>query len=117
MTPWNLTTKLPEPLNKPWLRVLATTILVGMIASLLVVPMSWQLLLEYVCIGIVAGVLGFLDELPRFVAFVILIVVVYMGQNLMSVIAPHWHSTTWQPGLVVLGAMSAVFLTAFLRAK
>jgi hypothetical protein len=70
--------------------------------------MSWQLLVLYIGIGVVIGFLGTLDELPKLLALIILVVVTYNGQDWMAAIAPHWHSTRSEPPMVMLGAMAAV---------
>jgi uncharacterized membrane protein (DUF485 family) len=80
------------------------------IVSAFIFPMSWQLFVIYICIGGVIGFLGTLDELPKLLGFIILVVVAYMGPDWMATIAPHWHSTRTEPAVVVLGAMAAVGL-------
>jgi uncharacterized membrane protein (DUF485 family) len=80
------------------------------IISAFIFPMSWQLFVVYICVGGVIGFLSTLDELPKVLAFIILVVVSRMGQHWMAAIAPQWHSTRLEPGMVVLGAMAAVIL-------
>ena len=75
--------------------------------------MSWQLWLIYGGIGASLGVLATLDELPRLLALVIFVVGERMGATWMEEIAPHWHSTWWQPGLVMLAAACGVTLMVF----
>jgi hypothetical protein len=84
------------------------------ILSAIIFPMSWQLLLVYICVGGVVGFLSTFDELPKVLAFIILVVFPRMGTDWMAAIAPQWHSTRWEPSMVVLGAMAAVIL-AFIR--
>jgi hypothetical protein len=80
------------------------------VISAFIFPMSWQLFVIYISVGVVIGLLGTLDELPKFLGFIILVLVAYLGPDWMAAIAPHWHSTRSEPGIVVLGAMAAVAL-------
>ena len=80
------------------------------IISAFIFPMSWQLFVVYICVGGVIGFLSTLDELPKLLGFIILVVVAWMGPDWMAAIAPQWHSTRSEPGVVVLGAMAAVSL-------
>ena len=57
------------------------------------------------------------DELPKLLAFIILYVVAQMGPDWMAAVAPQWHSTRWEPGMVMLGAMAAVILGGFIRRR
>jgi hypothetical protein len=80
------------------------------IISAFIFPMSWQLLVIYIGVGVAIGFLGTLDELPKLLGFIIFVVVAYMGPDWMAAIAPQWHSTRTEPAMVVLGAMAALAL-------
>lgn len=109
MTPLNSQDELSGPISTRRHRFLIT--LVGAaIISAFIFPMSWQLFVVYICVGGVIGFLSTLDELPKVLAFIILVVVSRMGQDWMAAIAPQWHSTRLEPSMVVLGAMAAVSL-------
>lgn len=109
MSPLNSQDELSGPISTRRHRFLIA-ILLAAIVSAFVFPMSWQLFVIYICVGGVIGFLGTLDELPKLLGFIILVLVGYMGPDWMAVIAPQWHSTRSEPALVVLGAMAAVGL-------
>jgi len=114
MTPWNSHDDRLEPQSTGRYRYLVALVAAA-ILSAIIFPMSWQLLLVYICVGGVIGFLSTLDELPRLLALVILAVVSGMGPAWMAAIAPQWHSTRWEPGMVLLGAMAAVHLRGLVR--
>jgi amino acid transporter len=73
-------------------------------------PTFWQPFAIYISLGVVTGFLGTLDELPKFLALIILVLVVYNGPEWMAAIAPQWHSTQSEPALAMMGGMAAVGL-------
>ena len=114
MSPSKNGDELSQPLSKGRYSLLVT-VLAAAIVSAIIFPMSWQLLVVYSAVGGVIGFLSTLDELPKILAFIILALVSRMGPEWMAAIAPQWHSTRWEPSMVVLGGMAAVILGAFAR--
>ena len=110
MTPLNSQDELSGPISTRRHIFLVALVAVA-IVSAFIFPMSWQLFVIYICVGGVIGFLGTLDELPKVLGLIILVLVAYMGPYWMAVIAPQWHSTRVEPAMLVLGAMAAVILT------
>lgn len=109
MTPLNSQDELSGPISTRR-HIFIISLVAAAIISAFIFPMSWQLFVIYISVGVVIGFLGTLDELPKLLGLMILILVAYMGPDWMAAIAPQWHSTRSEPGIVVLGAMAAVGL-------
>jgi hypothetical protein len=110
MPPLNSQDETSGPISTGQYRFLVV-LLVAAILSAIIFPMSWQLFLVYLGIGGVIGFLSTLDELPKLLGLIILTVVSRMGPDWMSSLAPQWHSTRWEPSMIMLGAIAAVILT------
>lgn len=109
MTPLNSQDELSGPVSARR-HIFITALVAVAIISAFIFPMSWQLFAIYISVGAMSGFLGTLDELPKFLALSILVVVGYNAPDWMAAIAPQWHSTQSEPALVMLGAMAAVGL-------
>jgi hypothetical protein len=110
MPPLNSQDEISGPVSTAQYRFLVV-LLVAAIVSAFIFPMSWPLFVVYLGIGGVIGFLSTLDELPKLLGFIILVVVSRMGPDWMSSLAPQWHSTRWEPSMMLLGASAAVILT------
>lgn len=105
MTPWRLDEQQQESTVSRRSRYAVATLLVGgAIMSLFISPMSWPLFLVYTCLGIVAGLLGSLDQPGGFLAVAILLFGVGAVATALNRAAPQWHAEWWQPVLIAVAA-------------
>jgi len=86
--------------------IVAILLITGSIVSLLVAPVSWQLVLVYFSLGMLGAFFNTLDDLGKVLILILIVVGVDWITDELRRLEPQWHVAWWQPILLVAGSMA-----------